>query len=439
MRQTASECFSGKRVVVMGLGRFGGGVGVTRWLCRQGAEVTVTDLATAGELTDSLAQLEGLDVTLHLGGHDEADLDRCDLLVVNPAVPTEAPLLAAARTRGVAMTTEINLFLQRCPAPIAGVTGSVGKSTVAAMAAAAVATRTTTHLGGNIGRSLLEALADGAIAPDHAVVLELSSFQLDHTPLVGLSPHVALVTNLQPNHLDRHGTMAAYAAAKRNIFRYQQPGDVAIVNADDPALADWATGGPARRETFSAAGEPFELAVPGSHNQLNAQAAWAIARAMGVARADAAAAMAGFAGLPHRLAKVGERDGVCYYDDSKATTPAGAIVALNSFPAGRIVAIVGGYDKHVPLEALCEMLRRRCKAVVATGQVGGQIADGVAKRLAGGTGPHIEVAEAFDDAVATAVAAAAAGDVVLLSPACASYDQFANYVERGRRFAELIA
>jgi len=438
MRQTPSESISGRRVVVMGLGRFGGGVGVTRWLCRQGATVTVTDLAPAGELTGSLAQLEGLGVTLHLGGHDEADLTGCDLLVVNPAVPAEAPLLAAARTRGVAMTTEINLFLQRCPAPIAGITGSVGKSTVAAMTAAALATRTTTHLGGNIGHSLLEALADGAIAPDHAVVLELSSFQLDHTPLVGLSPHVALVTNLQPNHLDRHRTMAAYAAAKRSIFRYQGPGDVAIVNADDPAVADWAADSPARRETFSAAGEPFELALPGPHNQLNAQAAWAIARAMGAGRADVAAALAGFAGLPHRLALVAERDGVRYYDDSKATTPAGAIVALNSFPAGRIVAIVGGYDKHVPLESLCEALRRRCKAVVATGQIGGQIADGVARHPAAGQPPRIELVEAFDNAVATAIAAAAAGDVVLLSPACASFDQFTNYAERGRRFAELI-
>ncbi|MFW6145717.1 MAG: UDP-N-acetylmuramoyl-L-alanine--D-glutamate ligase [Planctomycetota bacterium] len=427
---------SNKRVLVMGLGRFGGGVGVTRWLVGQGARVTVTDLATAEELAESLARLDGLDVTLRLGGHDDVDLDTCDLLVVNPAVPLDAPLLQAARRRGVAMTTEINLFLRRCPARVVGITGSVGKSTTAAMAAALLAAGCRSHLGGNIGRSLLAELADGAIGPDDVVVLELSSFQLDWTPAAGLSPSVALVTNLVPNHLDRHGRFAAYAAAKKNIFRFQTAGDTLILPADDATLAPWADEAPGQVRWF---GEdaPFDLRVPGGHNQRNAQAAWAVGHVFGIERADADAALAAFTGLPNRLALVTERDGVRYYDDSKATTPDGALVALNSFEPGRIVAIVGGYDKKVPLDALADTLASRCKAVIATGEVGPLLAALVEQRRTGDA-PEVVVAPLFDDAVRAARAAAGGGDVVLLSPACASYDQFPNYIARGERFARLV-
>ncbi|NLF30967.1 MAG: UDP-N-acetylmuramoyl-L-alanine--D-glutamate ligase [Planctomycetes bacterium] len=425
-----------KRVLVMGLGRFGGGVGVTRWLHGGGAAVTVTDRATADELAASLAQLDGLDLAFRLGGHDEADLDGCDLLVVNPAVPLDAPLLEAARRRGVAMTTEINLFLQHCPAPIVGITGSVGKSTTAAMAAAILATARRTHLGGNIGRSLLTDLADGSIGPRDVVVLELSSFQLEWTPVVGLSPSVALVTNLVPNHLDRHGTLEAYGAAKKNIFRYQAPEDALLLPAGDATLAPWADEAPGRVRLFGG-DEPFALRVPGPHNQRNAQAAWAIGKLLGIGRADAQTALVAFEGLPNRLALVAERRGVRYYDDSKATTPDGALVALASFDAGRIVAIVGGYDKHIPLDALADALAARCKAVIATGAVGPQVAALVEARRRG-CAPEVVSAPRFDDAVRAAQAAAASGDVVLLSPACASYDQFANYIARGERFAQLV-
>jgi len=430
-----------KRIIVMGLGRFGGGVGVTRWLARQGAKVTVTDLAPADELTESLAQLEGLaNVAYRLGGHDEADLDSCDLLVVNPAVPDDAPFLLAAKARGVATTTEINLFLRRCPAAIVGITGSVGKSTTAAMTELVLACEYTTHLGGNIGRSLLEEMADGRIGPEDVVVLELSSFQLQHTPQTRISPHVALVTNLQPNHLDRHGTMEAYAAAKRNIFRFQGGDDLLLLPAGDSAVAAWADEAPGRVEMFGAKGdaEPLDLLVPGEHNQQNARAALAIGRAMGVDRDVAAAALGTFRGLPHRLALVGEIEGVRYYDDSKATTPAGAMVALGSFPVGRVVAIVGGYDKKLPLEALCDLLAARCKAVIATGQIAGQIAELMESRVTA-EGPAVVTAAPFDDAVAAAIDHADRGDVVLLSPACASWDQFTNYIQRGMRFQQLIS
>ena len=432
-----SESFKDRRVLVMGLGRFGGGVGVTQWLASLGARVTVTDLAPEKDLAESIAQLNGLDVTLHLGGHDEADLDACDLLVVNPAVPDNSPFLVAARQRGVAMTTEINLFFDRCPATVVGITGSVGKSTTTAMIGQVLASKYTTHVGGNIGKSLLLELQAGRIARDHVVVLELSSFQLSYFPLMRVSPRVALVTNLLPNHLDRHGTMESYGQAKKNIFRFQKADDVLIVNADDAEVATWSAQAPGRRDQFSSAGEPFDLLVPGPHNQLNAQAAWAIARAMGISREQAAGAMKTFPGLPHRLALVAQRNGVRYYDDSKATTPTGTAVAVNSFPAGSVVAIVGGYDKHISLDGMCEVLAQRCKSVIATGQVGPQLAEGVTQRR-GPAGPAVVLTQGFDQAVAAAVQAAGPGDVVLLSPGCASYDQFANYIQRGLRFAELI-
>lgn len=428
------DSLANKRVVVMGLGRFGGGVGVTRWLCEQGAAVVVTDLAKADDLASSIAQLDGLPVEYRLGGHDAVELDRADVLIANPAVAFDAPLLVAARKRGLTVTTEINLFLSHCPAPVAGVTGSVGKSTTCALAAEAIATARPTHLGGNIGRSLLTEL--GRIEADHAVVLELSSFQLAYLPTIARSPEVALVTNLLANHLDRHGTMDHYAACKRNLFRYQRSGDVLIVNADDPATRGWAEDAPGRVEQFRLDDQPFELAIPGLHNQVNAQAAWAVARQFGASRPAAAKAFAQFTGLPDRLQRVAERDGVRFYNDSKATTPEGAVVALDAFAPRTAVAIVGGYDKHAPLADFGRALAERCAAVVCTGQTGPAVAEQV--RRAGFEGPIVEAA-GFDQAVAAAAALAQPGQVVLLSPGFASYDQFSNYQQRGRRFVELVA
>lgn len=428
-----------KRVTVLGLGRFGGGVGVIKWLCGQGARVTVSDLAPAEKLADSVAELDGLDVTLHLGGQVAEDFTSPDLLVVSPAVPTGAEPLRLAAEAGVPRTTEINLFIARCPAPIVGITGTVGKSTTTAMIGELLATRMPTHVGGNIGRSLLGDL--DRIKPDHAVVLELSSFQLDQLPELGISPHVALVTNLVPNHLDRHGTMDAYANAKKNVFRYQKPGDVLILNAADELTRRWgesATDG-VRVEYFDPAGEPFELSVVGTHNQANAQAAWAVARQFGVDRARAAAALKAFGGLEHRLQFVCETDGVRYFNDSKCTTPEGAIVALESFPPRSAVMIVGGYDKQVSFSALGAALAAGAKAVVTVGATAGAIADAIAAADQDTRQTtNVISAESIEQAVALARQAAGSGDAVVLSPACASYDMFDNYQQRGMRFVELV-
>ena len=461
-RSERTRSLKGKAVTVVGLGRFGGGLGVTGWLCSQGARVTVSDKASADSLADSVRKLKGLDVALHLGGHLEADFLEADLLIVNPAVPKEMPLLAKALRAGVPYTTEINLFLERCRGQVVGVTGSVGKSTTTAMIGAILSRSMTTHVGGNIGGSLLEALP--RIREGDAVVLELSSFQLDDLPLIGISPHVAVVTNLSRNHIDRHGSMRAYANAKKNIFRFQKPGDVLILNADDRRVRLWAKEAPGRVEFFrgklgtdpsfrrgnwglSLVSPPlvFQLSLPGPHNQANAQAAWAAAREMGAKIEQAAKALAAFAGLPHRLQFVAERGGVRYYNDSKCTTPEGAIVALECFDPGRAVIIVGGKDKGADFEELGSVLVARAKAVIALGQTRDQIlyaaraaARAAAKAHRKGKAPPLARVDDLASAVALARRLARRGDVVLLSPACASTDMFTNYEQRGDLFRRLV-
>ena len=453
-RQTipsGSQDLAGKRVTVVGLGRFGGGIGVTRWLCRQGAIVTVSDHADADSLQESVRALEGLDCRLHLGGHLEEDFLNADLLVVSPAVPKTHPLLQSAAQRSIPRTSEMNLFLQRCRGRIIGITGSVGKSTTTAMVGEILARRFTTHVGGNIGKSLLDQLDE--IQGDHLVVLELSSFQLEDAADIGISADVALITNLHPHHLDRHGPVEDYAAAKANIFRFQGPGGVLILNQDERRIAQGkvrtdrtaikcaklvaalAEQAPGRVEWFDPQAEPFELIVAGKHNQANAQAAWTIARLLGVDRPAAAEVLKGFRGLPHRIEYVTTRDGVRYYDDSKCTTPDGAIVSMDAFATRSVVIILGGLDRGARFGDLGQALARRAKAVVTAGPTREKIAAAVEAARTGEV-PAIVQAADWDDAFAQARTLAASGDVVLLSPACASYDKFPNYEQRGLRFVQ---
>jgi UDP-N-acetylmuramoylalanine--D-glutamate ligase len=427
-----------RRVTVVGLGRFGGGVGVTRWLAGQGAVVTVSDKADASQLAESVAAIEDLDVTLHLGEHLLNDFTKADLLVVNPAIPKNHPLLAAAAEASVPRTSEINLFMECCDAPIVGITGTVGKSTTTAMTGKVLAERFTTHVGGNIGKSLLEDLPN--IEPDHVVVLELSSFQLEDLPIIARSPNVALVTNILPNHLDRHGEMHHYAQAKKNIFRFQGKGDTLILNRADEEMAAWAAEAPHDNvEYFDPdPAEPFELLVPGRHNQANAQAAWTVAKKFGVGRGAAEDVLREFAGLEHRLQFVSELNGVRYYNDSKCTTPAGAVVALESFPPRSAIMLLGGSDKGVSFAELGAALAERARGVVAFGATRGAILAAVEKARIDRHLPETTSAADLPAAVEAAEKFAHSGTVVLLCPACASYDQFVNYEQRGEAFIELV-
>ncbi|MEP0841296.1 MAG: UDP-N-acetylmuramoyl-L-alanine--D-glutamate ligase [Phycisphaerae bacterium] len=431
----------GRRVVVMGLGHFGGGIAVTRWLVDQGADVLVTDLASPDKLSDGLEQLKDLPVRLRLGGHDPADLDGCDLLVVSPAVPKErSPFVQQARARGIPISSEMNLFVERCPTRgVIGVTGSAGKSTTTAMigailsAAHAAGALPRVWMGGNIGRSLLADL--GAMRADHWVVLELSSFQLEDLAALRWSPRLAVITNLAPNHLDRHGTLEAYADAKMNIVRFQPADGRVFVHARDEELAERVRAAGAvdrlRRYAFDPA-LADALRVPGSHNRDNAAAAVAVAKAVGVGDEAIRRGLAAFTALPHRLEFVGQRDGVRYYNDSKSTTPESTRTALEAFDEP-VVMLVGGFDKQIPLGDISRLLAARARATVCYGQTGPAFHREIT--AAGGTAELVR--GTFEEAVAAARRLARPGDVVILSPACASYDMFKNYEERGETFKKL--
>ena len=239
-----------KRVTIMGLGSFGGGVGLARYLAMQGARVTVTDLQTADKLSNSLKALAGLPICFVLGEHRDADFTDADVVFVNPAVPLTSRYLDLARRHGVALDSEINLFVRQCRGRVIGITGSVGKSTTTSLLGSILRLHDArTLVGGNLGGSLLPHLDE--ITPDTLVALELSSFQLEHLAWQCYSPPVAMVLNLTPNHLDRHGTMAAYQEAKEGILAYQTPADTAILNWDDAIVRQMARHTPGRRLFYS--------------------------------------------------------------------------------------------------------------------------------------------------------------------------------------------
>lgn len=452
-----------KRVLVQGLGRFGGGVGVTRFLVQQGAHVTLTDTATPDQLTTSLNALADLPqnrLTLKLGGHDLHDFTSTELLVTNPAVDkATSPYVQAARNAHVPITTELNLFLERCQTinPLTvGITGSVGKSTTTMLvhlALQAALPNTTVFLGGNIGKSLLEDLP--RITPHDLVVLEISSFMLEDTPNIPWSPNIALVTNLFPNHLDRHGTMEAYAACKQNLLAFQTPSDTAILNADHPEVAAWDRLAKGRVATFTTRHpDRIPLLIPGTHNQSNARAALAVLDALppdrfpNPNRHAALAAMAAFRGLPHRLELVHTHTlagrTVQWYNDSKATTPEASLTALHAFEPGQAILIVGGYDKHADMTAFEHAVAQHAAGVLGIGQTGQAMIDHI-KALNPRAAHRVLYAETLDHAVATArtwlheLAHASPHPLpaVVLSTASASWGQFQNYERRGERFADL--
>lgn len=439
----------------MGLGRFGGGVGVARFLVRRGARVLVTDLASADSLAASVRELAGLDLEWRLGEHREQDFRAADLVVVNPAVqPAGNRFIAAAQQAGASITSEIRLLAGELDrrlnhrGQVIGVTGTAGKSTVTAMVghilSQCAAGNRASHIGGNLGGSLLAHL--DAIGPADLVVLELSSFMLAGLDEDGWSPGVAVVTTFAPNHLDWHAGIDDYRHAKQAILRHQQPGDFAILGPD---AADWPTARDVERRLVSAAtATPPEtsaappatpaipLLTPGRHNQVNAAMAVAAGQATGMDRSRAVAALADFAGLPHRLQLVAERQDVRYFNDSKATTPEAAVLAIQSFEAGTVHAILGGYDKKADMTPLATAAVTHCRAIYTIGDTGPAIA-AAARATDAGLAQVIE-AGTLDAAVARTVSRVHRGDVVLLSPGCASWDQFDHYEARGAAFVAAV-
>ncbi len=464
----------GLRVLVFGVGAFGGGAGVARFLAKRGAAVTITDLSTPEQLAKSLELLEGVPLAgSRLGGHDILDFENADWVVVNPAVPPKSSLLSAAERAGARLVTEIGLFLSWCPSPyVAGVTGSNGKSTTCRLLTDLLAASGyRTHLGGNFGGSLLGEL--DTMSGEDRVVLEFSSFQLSRLGAGTPRPAAVGVTQIAANHLDWHGTFEAYRAAKEELLlapRQTLPRQVQIaaLPRNDPQLiaaalrsgrpvvscgAD-APKGPGigvigrqlcevlHANEGTAESIPTALASidrmprPGVHEIENAATACALAIALGGDRALFEETIARQTPLPHRQEEVAEVRGVRFVDDSKSTTPEATRAALNAY-APRAVLLAGGHHKGGDLAAFARAVRDGASGAICYGESREELAQAL---RAGGVDPaKIEVVDRFAQAFRRATEVARKGDVVLLSPACASYDEFRNYEERAARFRSLIA
>jgi UDP-N-acetylmuramoylalanine--D-glutamate ligase len=371
-------------------------------------------------------RLRAAGVEVVLGAEDPALVEDVDLLVKSPGVPNEAPLVAAARRRGLTVWSEVELGSRLLPNPVLGVTGTNGKTTTSELLGAIFrAAERPVAVAGNVGRPLTG--LDGALADEAWIVCELSSFQLED--IVSFRPRVAVLLNLTPDHLDRHGDLDAYRAAKLRIFENQGADDVAVVPRGFPAVP-----GDARRVEFAADDPlPAEPRVPGAHNRENAAAATAAARAVGIPDPAIAEGLRTFAGVPHRLELVREVDGVRWINDSKATNPEAAERALGAYPPGLRV-ILGGSRKATPFGGLA---RGAAQAGVSCAYLIGESADEIAEALAA-EGVRFRHSRDLESAVRDAREDAEPGDVVLLSPACASYDQFRDFEERGERFRELV-
>jgi UDP-N-acetylmuramoylalanine--D-glutamate ligase len=457
---------SGKQVTVVGLAR--SGLSAARLCLREGARVTVTDRRTPEQLEAALGEaaawLRGAEVRRVLGGHDPADFEQADLVVVSPGVPMAIPELEAARRRGVPVWGEVELGWRFLPPgiPVAGITGTNGKSTTTALTGALFAAHRPTFTGGNLGTPLCQHVLSGAAVD--AVVLELSSFQLEGVERFRAG--IAAILNVTPDHLDRYADLDAYAAAKGRLFATQQPGDFAVANARDdralslagasrgtrlgfgfgPASADGArcpdgdpgpSGTPISVQLPGGTRESYLLrnvALRGRHNRENAMAAILCARLAGAPPAAVQAGLEAFPGLPHRLERVAVGRGVEWVNDSKATNVDSTSVGLAAFAAGapRVILLMGGRGKKAPYAPLRALFAGRVKALLTLGEDAAAV-----ERELGDLAPT-EGCGTLAAAVARAAALAAPGDVVLLSPACASYDQFKNFEERGERFKVLV-
>ena len=439
---------AGVGVLVVGLGRFGGGVGVTSWLASQGAVVTVSDQAGPDQLAESVQAITDLDIRLHLGGHDPHDLDGTDLVIVNPAVDKlRSAFFQQIVRRQIPWTTEINLFCERCPATIIGITGSYGKSTTCAMLAAVLRAwcrdgqtpHTGVYLGGNIGRSLLTELPK--IRPTDLVVLELSNAQLEDLPRIPWAPPIAVINNLFPHHLDRYGGFEGYVAAKLNITRDPQPASRVFIGqlhpAAGPIVDHLLTGESGRVTRVTQAHPPIELRVPGEHNQANATCVLAVCGHLGVDEALVREMLGTFRGLPHRLEFVRTIAGVDYYNDSKSTSLAATVTAVKSLRQP-IVAIVGGKNQEVALDEWAATIIPDTRLVICTGESGPAFAKALRSAARAENSAAIRETKDLIQAVRLAHARAEAGDAVLFSPGAPSFDRYANFADRGQHFRNVV-
>jgi UDP-N-acetylmuramoylalanine--D-glutamate ligase len=433
--------------LIVGLAR--SGQAAARMLAVRGEAVRAVDSGHP----QGAAGLEGVGVEVFLDTDGVAQLEGTRTVVKSPGVPREAPVIAAALDREIPVVGELELAWRALPNRFVAVTGTNGKTTTVELVGHLFRTAgEPVAVAGNVGTALSELV--GAAPGDETIVCECSSFQLEDT--VAFAPECAVFLNLAPDHLDRHRDLESYLAAKLRIFANQGNDDVAVYNADDPFAAGADLGGCARRIAFCRGaapdcevsvaggtifygGEPLlavaELGLFGDHNVANAMAAAAAALAMGVDREAVREGLRSFAGVPHRLEQVAEIAGVRFVNDSKATNVASASVGIRAFEGG-VHAILGGSEKEEPFTPLIDPIRERVRACYLVGATSERMARELAPVLEAGVELH-RCAD-LDDAVRRAAAAASAGEVVLLSPACASFDAFENFEERGERFREIV-
>mgnify|MGYP000990490566 FL=1 len=445
----------GKTVAVIGIGV--SNTPLLRLLLREGISVTACDRSSREKLGALAGELEAAGAKLQLGDGYLQNLSQ-DVIFRTPGLRPDVPELEAARARGSVITSEMEVFFQVCPCPIIAVTGSDGKTTTTTIIAELLrAAGHTVHVGGNIGHPLL-AEAD-TIRPTDWAVLELSSFQL---MTMTHSPHIAVVTNLAPNHLDVHKSMEEYVWAKENIFRHQQPGDIAVFNLDNAITRELSAHAPGRALYFSRQAEPEngvflrgdavisrrdgherqimtteDIRLPGVHNVENYMAA--IAAVDGLVPDETIRTFArAFNGVEHRIELVRTWRGVRFYNDSIASSPSRTIAGLRSFKE-KVILIAGGYDKHIPFDVLGPEVVEHVKLLILCGATADKIRAAV-EQAPGYRPGHPEILDVtpFQRAVETARDRAVPGDVVTLSPACAAFDQFKNFMERGKTFKAIV-
>ncbi len=449
--------WTGKRVLILGAARQG--LAAARWLAIHGAEVSLNDRRSPEALQAAVRSLEGLKVQWVLGDHPLALLDATDVLCISGGVPLDNPLVREAAARGIPLTNDTQIFMEVVPCPTVGITGSAGKTTtttlVGLMAQQALGARA--YTGGNIGDPLLNHV-DGMNAQDLAI-LELSSFQLEQ---MTLAPRVAVILNITPNHLDRHGTMAAYTAAKRRILEFQAPADTAVLGRDDPGAWEQRQAVRGRLVSFGISPLPEgmdgtwlsdgtlhlhsrgadlallpadSLQLRGEHNLLNVLAAFAIGDACGLEPDAMIRAARSFQGVAHRLEYVRTVRGARWYNDSIATAPERTMAAIRAFNEP-IVLLLGGRDKNLPWHDLASLVRQRVAHVVLFGEAAGKIQAALAEQPGTYSLTHCPDLE---QAVQAAAKVAGKGDVVLFSPGGTSFDSFKDFEERGEAYRKWVS
>lgn len=493
------QAFAGRKVVILGLARQG--LALARFFVAAGAQVVISDLAGADKLQPEIEALGDLDVELVLGSHPLSLLDQCALLCLSGGVPPQNPFVKTALDRGIPLSNDSLLTFQhahtRGVGPILGITGSSGKTTTTTLVGKILTAQgLSVHVGGNIGTPLIDRL-DG-LAPGEPLVLELSSFQLElfdpelaWGSFEGVAPQVATITNLTPNHLDRHPNMASYAAAKLNLLRQMGPGSTLVVNVDDPVTArlappikpakrrklpaDWRLedmlaetraaleaqgvqivpvsrqvvleqGAWLEGETLLIDGEPIctrdEIQLRGDHNVSNLLTACALAHAAGATTGAMREVALQFHGVAHRLEVVADKNGVTWINDSIATSPERAIAGMRSFDPAKqtIILLAGGKDKNLPWDAFASEAISRVNFVIGFGQSGPMIVRHVQERarFTQQKAPNCAVVQRLDEAVELAARVAGTNSVILLSPGGTSFDAYQDFEERGEHFRQLV-